>query len=38
MVMPQDTRVQLLTGSMHENQPTSDGTDASSLSERTGWR
>jgi hypothetical protein len=30
MVMPQDTRVQLLTGSMHENQPTSDGTDARS--------
>jgi hypothetical protein len=30
VVMPQDTRVQLLTGSRHENHPTSDGTDARS--------
>jgi len=28
MVMPQDTRVQLLTGYGHENQPTSDERSA----------
>ena len=28
MVMPQDTRVQLLTGYRHENQPTSDDNGA----------